>query len=102
VAVRVKKTQQGTKYMALYRTTTGKQKSAGTFDTRREAEGAYLEAISKVMRGIDPSAKETTVYPSQIRGSETVSAFADRWLPQHELSSHAREVYEWVLARKPS
>src|SRR5215469_16833606 len=83
----------------MYRTTDGTQRSAGTYATRREAEGAYLEAMGKVMRGIDPSAKSQTVYPAQIRGGETVSAFAGRWLPRHELSSHAREVYEWVVAK---
>src|SRR5215469_9112467 len=88
-----------TRYVAICRTVGGKQKSAGTFPTRKEADAAYLAAKAKVMLGIDPSASPGTVYPAAVKGGETVSSFAERWLPRHELSSHAREVYEWTVKR---
>jgi hypothetical protein len=81
VAVQVRKSVNGSAYQAIYRTVDGKQKSAGTFSTKREADAAYLEAMAKVLRGIDPSAETETVYPAAVSGGITVSAFAEQWLP---------------------
>src|SRR5215472_11422431 len=83
--------------MAFYCPTEGKQQSGGTFKTRREAEKAYAKA--KVLDGVDPSAKSQTVYPARVSRGITVAAYAEAWLPHHELSGHAREVYQWVLAK---
>ena len=56
-----------TRYVAICRTVGGKQKSAGTFPTRKEADAAYLAAKAKVMLGIDPSASPE---PSTLRQSK--------------------------------
>jgi hypothetical protein len=97
VAIRSTNTLYGTRWMALYRTTDGKQKSAGTFGTRKEAEAAYMAAKAQVLRGTDPSAKVQTVYPAEVGGTVTVSAYADAWIEKHSLSGHARENYRWIL-----
>ena len=100
MAIRVNTTVSGeTTYTAIYRTTDGKQKSAGTFPTRKLAEAAYMAAKAQVLKGVDPSAKAETVYPDQVKGGISVAAYVAQWLPEHELSGHGREVYEWVVKR---
>jgi hypothetical protein len=53
---------------------------------------------AKVLRGIDASIPETTVYPGQIAGQETVAAFAERWLPRHDVRTAANPE-EWAHTR---
>ncbi len=86
MAIVARKTRNGTSYTAVYRYQ-GIQKSAGSYPERKLAEAAYMEAMAKVLRGIDPSAKPETVYPGQKRGELTVAAFAERWIEEHPLES---------------
>lgn len=44
MAIKVTQTRYSTRYLALYRTVGGAQKSAGTFSSRDEAPAAYMEA----------------------------------------------------------
>jgi len=73
-SVRKRKTSEGTKYTVLYDYTDGngnrKQKSAGTFDSKTDADAAKLEIALKKKRNkfITPS-------------GETVHEFIKRWLP---------------------
>ena len=73
-SVRKRKTKEGTKYTVLYDYTDGdgtrKQKSAGTFDTKAEAEATKLDIDLKKKRNkfINPS-------------KETVREFIYRWIP---------------------
>lgn len=71
MAIKVSKTRYGTRYLALYRNVDGKQKSAGTFSDRKLAEAAYMDAMAKVKRGIDPTRKAESVRPV---GTETVES----------------------------
>lgn len=97
MAIKVSETRYGTRYLALYRNVDGKQKSAGTFSTRREAEAAYMEAKAKVLRGIDPALPVREVAPLSPGGGMTVAQWADEWFPRHELSGNARISYGYKL-----
>jgi hypothetical protein len=90
VAVVPRKSRYGTRFLALYRDSSGRQKSAGTFSTKKEAQGAYLKAKADVLRGVDPAAKNrepVTAYPKVRNGHMTVSAFAARWIDEHLLQA---------------
>jgi integrase len=97
MAIRVKKTRYGLRYNAMYRTVGGAQKSAGTFSDKKLAQAAYNEAIAKVLRGIDPSKPEITVYPGQVAGQVTLDAFAWPWIEKHDVTHNVRETYKSCL-----
>jgi len=81
------------RFTALYRGTDGKQKSAGTFATKKEA----LNAARLAEAGLVSAAKTEYAYRSQNRGKVTVAAYADEWLPGHSITPSAREVYARAL-----
>jgi integrase len=92
-SVRERKGKKGISYLGLYRDAEGKQKSAGTYATKKEA---LREARIAEAHGF---AKGKTQYPYavKVRGKLTVAAFADEWLPSHPIVAHTRYVYEQML-----
>jgi integrase len=79
------------RFIGLYRDASGKQKSAGTFGTDKEALKAaeYAEAAANPPK---PSA-DVEVYPSQRRGKVTVAGYAPKWLDEQLLEKTSRETY---------
>lgn len=84
----------GLRRLGQYRDGEGKQKSAGTFGTKREA----LKAARLGEAGHAPA---KTQYPVavKVRGKLTVAGCSDEWLPNHPLSPHAREVCTQVIRK---
>lgn len=80
------------KYMGLYRDPDGKQKSAGSYSTKKEA----LKAARLAESGILP-VKTENVYRVKVRGKITVAAYANEWLPNHPMSAHTSYVYDQML-----
>jgi integrase len=81
--------QRGKRWTALYRDAQNRQKSAGTFDTEKEALGAaeHAEAVAN-----PPKAAE--VHPASKRGKVTVAAYAPKWLDVQALEPNTRATYE--------
>jgi integrase len=90
---------RGKKYMALYRDRAGRQRSAGSYSTKREALRAGYEAEALEARGFDGQGARPPleVRSEARRGKITVHAYAERWLPQHRLSATGRASYEQML-----
>ena len=82
------------RFTALYRDTDGKQKSASTFATRKEA----LKAARLAEAGMY-TVKTEAAYPIRVRGKVTVASYVSEWLPAHRLSPHAREKYGQIISR---
>ena len=81
------------RHIALYRDSDGKQKSAGTFATKREAVRAARVAEA---HGFSDE-KTVEVYTDKVRGKVTVAGYAAQWLPGHSITPAAREVYDRAL-----
>ena len=78
-------------YAALYRDLKGRQRSAGTFTTQRQADRAWQRAESKVAQGQlgEPG-----------RGRQTFRDNAEKtWLPNHEVEATTRQNYSYILRR---
>ena len=82
------------RFIGLYRDGDGKQKSAGTYATKKEA----LRAARGAEAGVAP-VKTEVAYPKKVRGKTTVASYAYEWLALHALSAHARYVYEQMLRK---
>jgi hypothetical protein len=82
------------RYTGLYRDSDGKQKSAGTFATDKDALKAaeYAEALANPPKPVE-------VYPAQKRGKETVTTHASRWLESQVLEETSRETYRRTADR---
>lgn len=80
--------QRNGRYTGLYRDRSGKQRSAGTFTTEKEA--------LKAARGEEAlAARPTPVQaPSTKRGRITVSGYFPKWLEGHRLKPTSRASYE--------
>ena len=79
------------RYTAIYRDLRGRQRSAGSFATRREADRAWQRA--EVMLGLgrvgDPA-----------RGRQTFERYVEEaWFPNHQVEVTTRQVY-WYCLRK--
>jgi integrase len=97
LAIVPRKTRYGISYQAMYRFK-GKQYSAGTCADRKDAEAKYFEAMALVRRGIDPKRRKVEeILPDDVRGKITLKAFADRWLPKHDVSHNVRVTYASAL-----
>jgi hypothetical protein len=92
--------------IGLYRTRDGKQRSAGTYKTERDALNAAIAAEEMERRGRDGSAiletsKQEVVYPARKRGQLTVAGYAQTWLDgyalEKELEPTSRESYGFML-----
>ena len=86
--------RRGKKFMGLYRDAEGHQRSAGSFETKKEA----LKAARGAEAGVMP-VKTEFVYANKVRGKVTVAAYASQWLPNHPLSPNARSVYEQMMRK---
>jgi integrase len=79
------------RYVAHYHDLKGRQRSAGTFSTRKEADRAWqrAEAMISVGRVGDPA-----------RGRQTFRHYVEEtWLPNHEVEPSTREGYWYCLYR---
>ena len=77
------------RYTAVYRDLKGRQRSAGTFSQRREADRAWQRAEAKVAQGYlgDPG-----------RGRQTFRAYVENtWLPNHQIEASTRQGYTYLL-----
>ncbi len=77
------------RYTAVYRDLKGRQRSAGTFATQRQADRAWQRAEAKVAQGYlgDPG-----------RGRQTFRAYVENtWLPNHEIEASTRQTYTYLL-----
>lgn len=86
--------ERNRRFTGLYRDSAGKQKSAGTFGTEKEALRAaeYAEALEN-------PPKSVAVYPTQKRGKVTVAAYARTWLDNQVLEETSRETYRRTADR---
>jgi integrase len=74
--------------MALYRDPEGKQKSAGTYDTEREALKAarHAEAVANPPVPVE-------AHPGTRRGKITIAGYAPKWLEGLSLEPNTRTTY---------
>ena len=82
------------RWMALYRDASGKQNSAGTFDSETEAlaRAQVAELDARPPRAVE-------VHPVQKRGKITVAAYAPEWLESQILEETSRETYRRTADR---
>ena len=79
------------RYTALYRDLKGRQRSAGTFTTQRQADRAWQRAEARVAQGQlgEPG-----------RGRQTFRDYVEQtWLPNHEIDATTRQSYTYILRR---
>ncbi|WP_181449210.1 tyrosine-type recombinase/integrase [Nonomuraea aridisoli] len=79
------------RYTAYYLDLKGKEKSAGTFSSKKEADRAWRDAESLVAQGRvgDPR-----------RGRQTFERYVlDTWLPNHEIEATTRQSYTYTIHR---
>ena len=77
------------RYTAMYRDLKGRQRSAGTFRQRREADRAWQRAEARVAQGYlgDPG-----------RGRQSFRDYVENtWLPNHEIEASTLQGYTYVL-----
>ena len=84
--------KRGEKFMALYRDADGKQKSAGTYATKKAA----VSAATLAEAGMVP-VKTVDVYSDRKRGKLTVAGYAPGWLANHPMAPHTAYVYDQML-----
>ena len=80
------------RYTALYRDLKGRQRSAGTFATERQADRAWQRAEVRVAQGQlgEPG-----------RGRQTFRDYVEQtWLPNHEIDATTRQSYTYILRRR--
>ncbi|MGH3192616.1 MAG: tyrosine-type recombinase/integrase [Streptosporangiaceae bacterium] len=72
----------------LYRDAQGRQRSAGTFNSEREALTAarHREALANPF-------PQVTLHRAEKRGRPTVAGYAPKWLDGHRLEETSRETY---------
>ena len=79
------------RYTALYRDLKGRQRSAGTFTTQRQADRAWQRAESRVAQGQlgEPG-----------RGRQPFRDYVEKtWLPNHEVEASTRQSYSYILRK---
>lgn len=91
--VKARKTNEGkARYTACYLDVRGRERSAGTFSRKKEAERAWQRAEAKVAEGRagDPR-----------RGRQTFKRYVeDEWFPNHRLERRTRENYRYNLDKR--
>ncbi|MCK9793080.1 site-specific integrase [Isoptericola sp. 4D.3] len=79
----------------------GRRLTAGTYDTRREAEAALAGVLSDIHRG---------TYAAPERGAVPLDVYAPRWLERHAVAADLRArtvetythvLHRWILAPVP-
>lgn len=85
--------QRESRWTGLFRDRSGAQKSAGTFDTKREALKAArgAEALGYTTR------EPQTPYAAERRGHITIAGYGPKWLAGHRLEATSRESYAAML-----
>src|SRR6266487_1692604 len=79
------------RYVALYRDLQGRQRSAGTFTTEKQAERAWHRAETLLASGRLGNPR---------RGRQTFRHYVEQvWLPNHELELTTRERYFYSINR---
>lgn len=78
------------RYMAVYRDVRGKQRSAGTFTSKKEANRAWQKAEIKLAEGRvgDPR-----------RSRQQFDTYVDKWLANHVMEPTTREGYTYQINR---
>ena len=79
----------GPRYTAMYRDASGRQRSAGTFTSRREAEKAGRQAENKLEQGtwVDP-----------VSGKTTFAVYVEKvWWPSRQLEASTKAGYRSYL-----
>ena len=79
------------RFVALYRDVKGRQRSAGTHTTEKQAERAWQRAEDRLAEGRlgDPA-----------RGKRALRRYVeDEWLPNHRIEARTRENYDYYLNR---
>jgi hypothetical protein len=84
--------RRGTKFMGLFRDAEGRQRSAGSFATKKEA----LKA-ARLAEADGYAVKTEAAYPSKIRGKVAVAEYAAEWFGNHAMSPHTRYAYDAIL-----
>jgi integrase len=80
------------RYTAYYWDIRGRERSAGTFPSRKEADRAWQRAETKVAEGRAGDPK---------RGRQTFRRYVtEEWLPGHEMELRTRENYVYNLDRR--
>jgi integrase len=81
----------GVRWIALYKDARGRQRSAGTFDRKRDADAAWqsAEALQRSGKAGDPAART-------LRLADYVDK---QWFPNHVLEPTTRESYRYCLDR---
>jgi Phage integrase, N-terminal SAM-like domain len=79
------------RYVALYRDLKGRQRSAGTYPSRRQADRAWQRAEARLELGrVGDPAKSRQTFRQYVE---------ETWLPNHEVEATTRAGYTYVLYR---
>jgi integrase len=79
------------RYVALYRDLRGRQRSAGTFPTQRQADKAWQRAEILVESGKLGDLR---------RGRQTFRHYVEQtWLPAHQIETSTRERYTYMIGK---
>lgn len=89
--------KKGTRYRVVYRDADGKQQSAGTYGTRKDAEREYTRAKLRVDDGLPAKSLKP---PVQLYADETLGDYAPEWLTGHRLGAHSKANYGGILKSK--
>ena len=80
-----------TRYVALYRDLRGRQRSAGTFPSAKQADKAWQRAEALVESGRLGDLR---------RGRQTFRTYVETtWLPAHQIEASTRERYTYMIAK---
>jgi len=80
-----------TRYVALYRDLRGRQRSAGTFTTEKQADKAWQRAEALVESGRLGDLR---------RGRQTFRHYVETvWLPAHQIEASTRERYTYMIGK---
>jgi integrase len=80
-----------TRYVALYRDLRGRQRSAGTFPTAKQADRAWQRAEALVESGKLGDLR---------RGRQTFAHYVHQtWLPAHQIEASTRERYTYMISK---
>ena len=80
-----------TRYVARYRDLRGRQRSAGTFPTMRQADKAWQRAEARVESGKLGDLR---------RGRQTFAHYVhETWLPGHQIEASTRERYTYMISK---
>lgn len=87
MAIVPRKTRYGTGYTAVYRTTDGTQKSAGTFSTpEKRPRPLTTTRCARCSAESIRARRSRRSSPARSAATSRSSAFADQWLPKHDVT----------------